>query len=289
MSKYLDKEGLAYFYSKVQNSSLSETQIDQALQTTPVDGSGNNILDVEAYVRNLVHELVPTSTINPAFNLSHYTFQELSDASTYIRKYPGEFLDWIGQTIDVTIDNTACTARLVGLCQDDLADGTGKAAMTFICTTTVIQKRMSLNSPTGYADSDLNINLNSSIYSNLSNSLKPYIKQVTKPTSSTRLNTEQVAQESFQAYLFIPSLFEIFGSSLADSKYYGIEGSQYQYWANGGEVKFLSSSSTPTSMDRFWSRTKDSGSSFKYFNSTGSVITDNSYSSQNKVAVSFCI
>ena len=91
----------------------------------------------------------------------------------------------------------------------------------------------------GWRDSEMRTYVNGNVYDNLSQEVKDVIKPVNKLTSEGNESTNITTTSD---KLFLLSEVEIFGSTTCSASG---EGSQYQYFADGGsKIKYKSGSSS---------------------------------------------
>lgn len=136
----------------------------------------------------------------------------------------------IGQTRQVLISGYGSVSfQLVGIMHDDLADGSGKASMTFMAETIMAQHNMNSSSMTsgGWASSEMRTWLNGTVYNAMSSAVKPYIKQVKKPYNTTKGGNPVNSND----HIFLASEKEVFGTQSYDKS-----GTQYSYWSQNNNA-----------------------------------------------------
>ena len=156
----------------------------------------------------------------------------------------------VGDTKDEVIAGETLTFAIMGKNMDDLADGSGKAGLTFGMTQLMAATRQMNSSNTNagsFAGSAMYSWLSGTIYPNLPTELKDAIKAVNKKTSvgggSSSIRTDPM-------YLWLFSEIEVFGTTT-----YSVagEGTQYPYFATAAErIKRLSNGSGAASY--WWER-----------------------------------
>lgn len=125
--------------------------------------------------------------------------------------------------------------EIIGFRHDDLADGSGKAAITWECKFTLdttYRMNTAETNKGGWADCEMRNDTLSSIYELLPNDLKYAIKIVNKTTSAGQKSEDLITT---QDKLFLLSLVEVFGTDLQTS-----DGTQYdtEYAASGEGTQY---------------------------------------------------
>lgn len=150
----------------------------------------------------------------------------------------------VGDEKELQIGSETYHVQILGFDHDDKSDGSGKAGITVglkeIMTTEHVMNYLSYSDgyKGGWKDSDMRIYLNNNILNYLPQDVKNIIKSVNKLTSKGNKSREI---ETTLEDLFLLSEVEIFGSVVHSASG---EGSQYQYFADGGsKVKYKSGSS----------------------------------------------
>lgn len=195
----------------------------------------------------------------------------------------------IGDTKDEVIAGETLTFAIMGKNMDDLADGSGKAGLTFGMTQLMASTRQMNSSNTNsgsFAGSAMYSWLSGTIYPNLPTELKDAIKAVNKKTSSGG-SSSVIRTDAMYLWLF--SEIEAFGT--ANLSYAG-EGTQYPYFATAAErIKRLSNGagnasdwwerSPQRSYDNIFCFVDTSGSANGYFNGPAAL--------SHGVCFGFCI
>ena len=155
--------------------------------------------------------------------------------------------------------------RIVGINHDDLADGSGKAGLTFEATNSALgyQKMNATNTNAGgWEKSELRGRLNTGdLWSLLPSELQSKVKAVTKMTDNQgggKAGTPTATTDK----VFLLSATEVWGDMQSD-------GTQYEYYKSNG-VKTSNYSGASSSYDR-WTRSVNPYSStyFRYVNDSG--------------------
>ena len=139
-----------------------------------------------------------------------------------------------GTTWSVKLTNgKTLTYRIIGINHDDLADGSGKAGLTFLTTSTGIQSRMNATSTNagGWEKSELRQKMNSGeIWNLMPSDFQSKVKSVRKLTNNVGGTDENAAVTATTDKLFLLSYSEIVPTSYWASScpWTSSEGSQYE-------------------------------------------------------------
>lgn len=195
----------------------------------------------------------------------------------------------VGDTKDVSVNGESLTFEIVGFNHDDLADGSGKAGITFGMKNLMANKRSMNSSDTNsgsYAGSVMNTYVGTTFYNGMPDEVRNVIKSVKKVTGNggSSNSWSGTRTDNFKTWLF--SEEEVFGTK----KYsVGNEGSKYaRFTSNSSRTKKLSNGSG--SADYWWLRSPYLGNDgyFCGVNSGGSA-NNNLASSSRGVCVGFCV
>ena len=192
----------------------------------------------------------------------------------------------VGDTKDEVIAGETLTFAIMGKNMDDLADGSGKAGLTFGMTQLMASTRQMNSSNTNagsFAGSAMYSWLSGTIYPNLPAELKDAIKAVNKKTSSGG-GSSVIRTDAMYLWLF--SEIEVFGKTTYS---YAGEGTQYPYFATAAErIKRLSNGSGAAFS--WWERSPHtlSGGRFCRVTPSGAANT-NQASDSSGVCFGFCI
>ena len=192
----------------------------------------------------------------------------------------------VGDTKDEVIAGETLTFAIMGKNMDDLADGSGKAGLTFGMTQLMASMRQMNSSSTNsgsFAGSAMYSWLSGTIYPNLPAELKDAIKAVNKKTSSGGGSS---AIRTDAMYLWLFAEIEVFGSTTYS---YAGEGTQYPYFATTAErIKRLSNGAGAASY--WWERSPHTDASYRFCRVTPSGAA-NSYTADSSIGVcfGFCI
>ena len=175
-------------------------------------------------------------------------------------------------------DGKTLEYRIVGIDHDDLADGSGKAGLTFEVTNDVMgEQRMNatMTNAGGWEKSELRGRLNSGdLWSLLPSELQSKAKPVTKMTDN-RGGGSAGALSATTDKVFLLSLTEVYGDIQS-------EGTQYEYYKSKGVT--MSNYSGAASSSLHWARSTDHVTSegFHGFN-------DNGYFADYYAAYTYCV
>lgn len=161
--------------------------------------------------------------------------------------------------------------RIVGINHDDLADGSGKAGLTFEATNSALgyQKMNATNTNAGgWEKSELRGRLNTGdLWSLLPSELQSKVKAVTKMTDNQgdgKAGTPTTTTDK----VFLLSATEVWGDMQSD-------GTQYEYYKSKGVT--TSNYSGASSSSSHWTRsvTPSNSTGFRYVGSSGDWYSDN--------------
>lgn len=138
----------------------------------------------------------------------------------------------VGDTKGITIDNTPYTVQIAGFNHDDLADGSGKAGVTFTlqnCLNTTYALNSSPTNANGWGGCSLRTTLQSTIFNQIESNLRNVIKTVNKTAcvggGSTNVST-------YADNLFLFAEIEVFGVLKYSAPG---EGTQYELFTTSSE------------------------------------------------------
>ena len=180
--------------------------------------------------------------------------------------------------------------RIIGINHDDLADGSGKAGLTFLTTSTTINSRMKATSDNtgGWEKSELRQKMNSGeIWNLMPSDLQSKVKAVTKLTNNVNGTDKNAAVTATSDKLFLLSYSEIVATPYSGWSNYlwiGNEGTQYE--AFKGKVTNNYSGNESLKIGSYWwerSVNPYSSSSFLIVNSSGDP------SGSNYATYSYCV
>ena len=182
--------------------------------------------------------------------LDGISWRQLSKLSPYAATHKDEFYDWIGRSKQVKINNETVSMRLVGIGQDNLSDGSGKAGFSFLSDgykgiqiSDSDWSHEAASNDHGWDNSSYRtklINLLSGgITATDSSNMKIYIKEVTKISSHYKGGSGISHNQTSSDKLWAPSVSELFGKLPDQLKALDNQGEQYDFFRDNG-VKFVS-------------------------------------------------
>ena len=131
-------------------------------------------------------------------------------------------------------DGKTLTYRIIGINHDNLADGSGKAGLTFLTTSTGIQSRMNATNTNagGWEKSELRAKMNSGeIWNLMPSDFQSKVKPVRKLTNNVNGTDKNAAVTATSDKLFLLSYSEIVEtpySGWSGYSWIGNEGTQYE-------------------------------------------------------------
>lgn len=155
--------------------------------------------------------------------------------------------------------------QLIGINHDDLATGSGKAAMTFCAVSVVVKQRMNASDDTtgGWAASEMEEWMNSTLYNAFPDYLKEHIVEVKKKYK----NGEGGSVQAVNNRLWLLSEKELTNSTSC-----GDEGEIYEYWSqnnnNNARIKFDSARKAAD----WWVRSVWGSTSFRCVSADGRLV-----------------
>ena len=181
--------------------------------------------------------------------------------------------------------------RIIGIDHDDLADGSGKAGLTFLTTSTTISSRMNATDTNagGWEKSELRTKMNSGeIWNLMPSDFQSKVKSVKKLTNNVGGGSanKNAAVTATSDRLFLLSYSEIVPTSYwaSDYPWSSSEGTQYEAF-KGKVTENYSDNDCLKIGDRWWERSANPNYSNAFF-------TVNSYgdpSSYNGATSSLCV
>ena len=130
-------------------------------------------------------------------------------------------------------DGQTLEYKIIGINHDDLADGSGKAGLTFLTTSTTISSRMNATDTNvgGWEKSELRAKMNSGeIWNLMPSDFQSKVKSVKKLTNNVDGKTKDAAVTATSDRLFLLSYSEIVPTSYwaSDYPWSSSEGTQYE-------------------------------------------------------------
>lgn len=136
-------------------------------------------------------------------------------------------------------DGKTLEYKIIGIDHDDLADGTGKAGLTFLTTSTGISSRMNATATNagGWEKSELRAKMNSGeIWNLMPSDFQSKVKSVKKLTNNVGETDKNAAVTATTDKLFLLSYSEIVPTSYWASSYPWTSNEGTQYEAFKGKV-----------------------------------------------------
>lgn len=191
--------------------------------------------------------------------LSDNSWSEIAQAS---EAHVAKNIWQVGDEINITVNGETLTLVILGFEHDDLADGSGKAGITFGLKNLMKDKRAINSSHTYYHETTMHSWLNSTVYNGLPAELRSVIKSVNK-TIIKSVNVPpsgapEITYGAISTKVFLPAVYE--ASGYGSSK----EGNRYSYYAtNSSLTKRLSNGSG--SISEWWTRSYFEGLTLSYY------------------------
>ena len=188
-------------------------------------------------------------------------------------------------------DGKTLTYRIIGIDHDDLADGSGKAGLTFLTTSTTISSRMNATATNagGWEKSELRQKMNSGeIWNLMPTDFQSKVKPVRKLTNNVNGTDKNAAVTATSDKLFLLSYSEIVEtpySGWSGYSWIGNEGTQYEAF-KGKVTNNYSGNDCLKIGDSWWERSVSpiSSASFLSVNGNGDPSYYNCYATS-----SYCV
>lgn len=219
-------------------------------------------------------------------SLSELSWAEINE---YAQMGVANQLFSVGDTKDVSVSGETLTFEIVGFNHDDLADGSGKAGITFgmknLMGSTIKMNNSNTNSGS-YAGSAMKTYVGTTFYNGMPAEVRNVIKSVKKVTGNSDGSSSWsgTRTDNFKTWLF--SEAEVFGTKTYSV---GNEGSKYaRFTSNSLRSKKLSNGTG--SAYYWWLRSPSLGNSYNFCRVNDDGAVDNSgASSSDGVCVGFCV
>lgn len=194
----------------------------------------------------------------------------------------------IGDTKDATINGETVTCVIIGKNHDDLADGSGKAPLSFSMLNLLAETRQldsrGYNFSGSFVATAAYSWLTDTVFPGLDDDIRNVIKLVKKRTSSGGLSS---AIQTDNMSLWFLSEVEITGTT---EKSFAGEGSQYDFYATAkNRIKKLNNGEGMESV--WWTRSPSTSYAYSFasIRSTDGASTSGNVSGNNGVCIAFCI
>lgn len=195
-----------------------------------------------------------------------------------------------GTKWSVTLNNgQTLEYRIIGINHDDFADGSGKAGLTFLTTSTNISSRMNATNTNagGWEQSELRAKMNSGkIWNLMPADFQSKVKTVTKMTNNAGGTDKNAAVTATPDKLFLLSYSEIVPTSYWASSYPWTSSEGTQYEAFKGKVTNNRAANSAIAIGaNWWERTVHPNYSANFLN----VVSNGTPSISNNATNSFCV
>ena len=236
--------GLVVIFAGPQVSGAIRNQLNQVANTVESGTDGDNFMSAEEKAYREAMKTVATK------EAKDWTLDEQKAAATDIAKNGTSSVVYAkakaamdaGTTWSVKLTNgKTMTYRIIGINHDDLADGSGKAGLTFLTTSTTILSRMNATDSNvgGWEKSELRAKMNSGeIWNLMPSDFQSKVKSVRKLTNNVGGGDENknAAVTATADKLFLLSYSEIVPTSYWASSYPWTSSEGTQYEAFKGKV-----------------------------------------------------
>ena len=179
--------------------------------------------------------------------------------------------------------------KIIGINHDDLADGSGKAGLTFLTTSTGIQSRMNATATNtgGWEKSELRAKMNSGeIWNLMPSDFQSKVKSVTKLTNNAGGTDKNAAVTATSDKLFLLSYSEIVPTSYWASSYPWTSSEGAQYEAFKGKVTNNYSGNESLKIGSgWWERSVNPNYSYSFLIVNASGDPSNNYNATNSHCV----
>lgn len=245
-------------------------QFNQVTNTVDSGASGDNFMSAE---EKAYREAMKTVVNKDA---KDWTLDEQKAAATDIAKNgtsspvyaKAEAAMNVGTKFSIKLtDGKTLEYRIVGINHDDLADGSGKAGLTFEATSNVLggqKMNATKTSIGGWENSELRSRLNSGdLWSLLPTEFQSRVKSATKMTYNNDGGTADTPSATADK-VFLLSATEVYGDLNSD-------GAQYEYYKFKGVTKSNYSGASSPSGGTYWTRSvpPSSSTNFRFVDGLG--------------------
>lgn len=245
--------GLVIVFAGPQVSGAIRNQLEQVTNTVDAGTSGDGFISAEEKAHQEAMKNIA------AKGCRNWSLDELKEVATDISKNGTSSVVYAEArnamdgkvTWSVQLNNgKTMSCRIIGIAHDDLADGSGKAGLTFIGTTNGIKSRYNPSTVTEYnwKNSEIRAKMNSGeIWSLMPSDIQSKVKSVKKLTNNTDGKNSDAVVTMTTDKLFLLSYSEVEKapySGWSNCSWITNEGSQYERFQNGGPGNVMGASST---------------------------------------------
>ncbi|VWL87794.1 Uncharacterised protein [Collinsella aerofaciens] len=273
-------------------SGAVRNQFNQVTNTVDSGTDGDSFMSAE---EKAYREAMKTVTQKEA---KDWTLDEQKAAATDIAKNGTSSVVYAkakaamdaGTTWSVKLTNgKTLTYRIIGIDHDDLADGSGKAGLTFLTTSTNIFSRMNAANTNagGWERSELRAKMNSGeVWNLMPSDFQSKVKSVRKLTNNAGGTDRNAAVTATSDRLFLLSYSEIVPTSHWASSYpwSSSEGTQYEAF-KGKVTNNYSGNSAIAIGGNWWERSVNPGNSAHFL----IVYGNGGPSSYDNATYSYCV
>ncbi len=292
--------------SQEEESRILREKVDYLIQETKQQHEQFDLLRKELVsLRSRNTEfVVPSAKPKPAKKIDRSKFRPLLDGEKEVREIPESWEEIFDSIDDGTYrkkykignykpldlgSEGIIRMQIAGFDADPLADGSGRAAITWIAMDLLKTEyrmnpeyendKIGTGALGGWKKSEMRSYLDNDIKSILPANVESAVKPVLKHSASLDSNGNDIGNEITEDVLWIPSVVEVFGS-----EYYF---SEYEDKALYYSSLFLSDKDRVKSAAWWWLRSAGNYGSFPYVSTSGSYYYRNA-GITGSVALSFC-
>ena len=193
-------------------------------------------------------------------------------------------------------DGQTLEYKIIGINHDDLADGSGKAGLTFLATSTGIKSRVNATNTNagGWEKSELRAKMNSGeIWNLMPSDFQSKVKPVRKLTNNVDGTDKNAAVTATSDKLFMLSYSEIVETPYngwSGYSWIGNEGTQYEAFKGKVTANYNSNPAIALPNHGWWGRSVDPGTSTRFLlvGSGGDLSTGNHATASHCVCPAWC-
>lgn len=229
--------------------------------------------------KTIVVDTVKQYNVYPFDNkLSDNSWNQISMAS---EAHVAKDVWQVGDEMNITVNGETLTLVILGFEHDDLADGSGKAGITFGLKNLMKDTRAMNTSAAVYNNTSMHSYLNGTVYNGMPTELRNVIKDVKKKVTIPTGTTPTISTANMKLFLFS-------GTETGGAGGSG-EGTQYSYFAtNPSRVKYLANGAGSKSAWYFRS-SYEMSSDYYYFERIDAGQPYCTVSTKQGVCFGFCV